>query len=226
MLFNNKKPMFICFTGIDGSGKTTLSRGLVNSLNERGIKYHYVYARWTPFILRPLILIGRFIFLRGKDMFQNYSEYSIAKRKAIKRHTLLARIQQQILWFDYSLQIMLKVKLPLLLGRNIVCDRYIYDTIINDLAVDMHYSEKEVRKILGKCSAIFPKPDLIFLIDVPVEIAYQRKGDVPSLTYLEERSKIYQAIQSEYGMIIMDGSKTVEELEGLILETITEARKI
>ena len=96
--------MFICFTGIDGSGKTTLSRGLVNALNERGIKYQYVYARWTPFILRPLILIGRFIFLRGKDMFQNYSEYSTAKRKAIKSHTLLSRIQQQILWLDYSLQ--------------------------------------------------------------------------------------------------------------------------
>ena len=220
------KPMFICLTGIDGSGKTTLSRGLVESLNKQGIKYQYVYARLTPFILKPLILIGRLIFLRGKSMLRNYSEYSIAKKKAIKSHPLLSRIQQQILWLDYSLQILFKVKLPLLLGRNIVCDRYIYDTVINDLAADMDYSGKEVRKILERYSSIFPKPNLIFLIDVPVEIAYQRKGDVPSLSYLKKRRKIYQSIQGEYSMINLDGCKTAEELESFIFETLTKVRKV
>ncbi len=195
-------------------------------MNGRGIRCHYVYARLTPFILKPLILIGRLIFLRGKSMFRDYSEYSTAKKRVIKDHPILSRINQQILWLDCLMQILFKVKLPLLLGRSIVCDRYIYDTVINDLAIDMDYSEKEARKILERYSSVFPRPDLVFLIDVPVEIALQRKGDVPSLSYLERRSKLYQSIQREYGMISLDGCKTAGELESLVFDALAGVRKV
>lgn len=225
-MFLKKKPIFICFTGIDGSGKTTLAKKVAESMNKNGIKCQFVYARLTPFVLLPLLLIARLLFLRGKSISRNYSDYSSTRKKAVKKHSLLFRIHQQILWFDYLLQIIFKVKLPLWLGRSTVCDRYIYDTVINDLAMDVGYSEKEVKRILKRYISAFPEPDFTFLIDIPVEVAYKRKTDIPSIDYLEERNRIYQSLQKEYNMIRLDGCKTVVELEDSVFQILNDVRKV
>lgn len=220
-----RKPMFICFTGIDGSGKTTLAKGLVESLNKKGIRCQYVSAKLDPFILKPFIWVGRLIFLRGKSMFNNYSDYSGTKKETIRNHPLLSGIYQQISLFDYSLQTLLKIRLPLFLGKNVVCDRYIHDVVVN-LAVELDYPDGKLRIILNKCLQMYPKPDLIFLADVPEEIAYQRKDDVPSLEYLKERRQIYLDIQRECNMINIDGCKTTAELENMVQDFIKEKWKV
>ena len=206
------KGFLICFTGIDGTGKTTLSKELVELLNEKGIKCKYVYARLNPFILKPFILLGGLVFLRRGEISENYFEYSNTKRRAIEKHSFLSRIYQQILLFDYILQIFFKVKLPLIFGKNIVCDRYIYDTVITDLSVDMNYSRDRVMNLLDNLLRFSPKPDITFLIDVPEKTAYQRKNDTPSIGYLKERRDIYLDVGKEYEMVILNGSKSLKEL--------------
>ena len=216
------KSFLICFTGIDGAGKTTLSEGLVELLNKNGVKCKYVYARLTPFIVKSFMLMGGSIFLHGKDISKNYSEYSNTKKKALIKHSLLSRVYQQILLFDYVIQIFFKVKLPLMFGKNIVCDRYIYDTVITDLSVDMSYSKERVINMLNNLFRFFPEPDITFLIDVPEEIAYKRKNDTPSIRYLEERRKMYLDVGKEYEMAILDGSKDLNNLKNMIYKIIRQ----
>ena len=218
----NTKGFFICFTGMDGTGKTTHSKELAELLNKKGIKCKYVYARLNPFILKPFILIGEFVFLHKKDIFKNYSEYSNTKRRAIEKHSFLSIGYQQILLFDYLLQILFKVKVPLIFGKNIVCDRYVYDTVITDLSVDMNYSKNGVISLLNNLLRFFPEPDIAFLIDAPEGIAYNRKDDTPSIDYLKDRRKIYLDVGKEYGMTILEGSKTLEELKFLIQNRVFE----
>ena len=203
----------ICFTGMDGTGKTTLSKNLVKSLKERDIECKYVYARLTPIISKPFMWIGRSIFLHGKNMFENYSDYANTKRMAIEHNSFLSRIYQQILLFDYFFQVFFKVKIPLIFSKNIVCDRYVYDTVITDLSVDMNYSRDKVIDMLDNLLRFFPEPDRTFLIDVPEEIAYQRKNDTPSREYLRERRGIYLNVGNKYKMVILDGTKKLEELQ-------------
>ena len=216
------KGFLICFTGIDGTGKTTLSKELVELLNKKGVKCKYVYARLNAYILKPFILVGNSVFLRGRNISENYSEYSNTKRRAIEKHSFLSSVYQRILLFDYVLQVFFKVKLPLIFGKNIVCDRYVYDTVITDLSVDMNYSRDMVISLLNKLLRFFPEPDIAFLIDVPEEIAYQRKDDISSIQYLKERRNIYLNIGKEYEMMILDGSKRLEELKGLIQKRVFE----
>jgi dTMP kinase len=221
------KNLLVCFTGIDGSGKTTMSKELVRFLNEKGFRFKYVYARLNPFISRPLILIGRWIFLRKKDIFKDYSGYADMKRKAIKKHILLSKFYQKILLLDYFFQVVFKVKFPLVFGESIVCDRYVYDTIINDLLTEFN-SKSDVVNLLNGCLYFFPKPDIIFLIDVPEEIALRRKNDVPSIEYLKERRKMYLEVGKEYKMKILDGTKDLkrlqEEIENEVLNKINRLR--
>ena len=203
----------ICFMGIDGTGKTTLSKELVKSLRERGIECKYVYARHTPIILKPFMRVGRLLFLRGENMFENYSDYANTKRMAIEHNSFLSRIYQQILLFDYFFQVFFKVKIPLIFSKNIVCDRYVYDTIITDLSMDMNYSENKTIRLLDAIFRFFPKPDITFLIDAPEKIAYERKNDTPSIEYLRERRGTYLNVGNRYKMVILDGTKKLEELQ-------------
>lgn len=199
----------ICFIGIDGSGKTTLAKELVRNLNNNGKKFRYVYARFEPLILKPFMIIARKLILNNNP--RNYIDYSNKKKEAIRKYGLLSKVYQKILLFDYILQLLFKVKIPLLFGRNIVCDRYIYDTVV-DMAIDFGYTKSEMINLLKKCLNIIAKPDLIFLIDVPEEIAYQRKDDTPSIEYLKERRVIYLEIGKEYGAIILDGRRELNVL--------------
>ena len=206
-----KKQMFICFTGIDGSGKSTLARKVVAELEQRGVKSKYVYCRFLPVLLRPIDSLGRAAFLRGKDAFRDYAEYSNSKR-ALFGKSPLRLIYECLLLTDYFFQIMYRLGLPLILGKNIVCDRYVYDTIITDLAVQMSYSPEKVRRVLRRYLFFVPKPDVVFLVDVPEEVAYQRKDDVPSIDYLKERRKIYLDVAQSYAMTVLDGSRDLAEL--------------
>jgi len=217
MVRNN---FLICFTGMDGSGKTTLSKALVEMLNKNGVKCRYVYGRLEPFILKPFISIGRRIFLKGKDMFKDYRGYSTRKRDVIERHSLLFALYTYILLFDYLLQLLIKIKLPLMLGKNIICDRYVYDTVITDFSLDKNYLNSDIRRLIKKCFYIAPKPDLTFLIDVPEEIAFRRKNDTPFIEYLKEIRDIYLEAGREEEMVILDGSKSLHEIQKIVIESV------
>ena len=208
---SSSKVKLICFTGIDGSGKTTLAKLLVDSIKKQSVKCTYTYGRCKCRIAMPFFLLGKFLFLKGGDT-KNYSEYSNTKKEAVEKHPILSSLYQNVILFDYFFRILIKIIFPMMLGKIVVCDRYVYDTVINDIPRSDN-NIGNIRRLLKKCFRIAPKPDIAFLIDMPEEIAYQRKNDTPSIGYLRERRKIYLEIGKEYGMIILDGTKSLEELK-------------
>lgn len=217
----NKKSTFICFTGIDGSGKTTLAKSLAEQLTRDGIEYQYVYNRLTPYLLKPIIVMAHKLFLRGGNIRGNYAEYSAAKKKAIKNNPL-SLVYRWLLFLDYSIQVFIKVSIPLTRGKNIVCDRYIYDTLVTDLAVDFNYSEERIKQTLNRFFRLFPRPNLVFLVDLPEEIAYLRKNDTPSVEYLRERRGVYQQLVKSHRMIVIDGSESLAEVQAKVQVKVNE----
>ncbi|TAJ45180.1 dTMP kinase [Methanofollis fontis] len=206
-----KKGFFICFTGIDGSGKSTIVNMLVSTLNEKGVPVKYRYNRYVPLLLKPALTLGKLLFFRKEDFFSDYSGYSKAKKKTSKRHPVLATAYRSLLIFDYALQTLVRIKIPVYFGQNIVCDRYIYDTIITDFSVDFNFTDEEIRSSLHSFD-FFPRPDRVFLVDVPEEIAFSRKDDVPSVDYLRDRRASYHILASECGMDLIDGSLPLERI--------------
>ena len=175
------KGKLICFIGVDGSGKTTISKEVAKILRERGIKCKHTYGRLQPFILRPLTVIARKLIIRkaGKD----YKAYKKEKKEAVKKMRILGKLYTMILLVDYYLQLFIRIRLPLLFGKVVICDRYVYDTVINDIPLeseDIDTIEKWINRIFN----FAPKPDIVFLIDVPEEISMMRKKDIPSIEYI------------------------------------------
>jgi len=95
----------------------------------------------------------------------------------------------------------------------IIMDRYYYSTMAYQAALGLDL------KWLETVSSVFPKPDLVLLIDLPVEVALMRlsrKRD--SLDFKEKRetlSKVrenYLSLARKYNMIILDGKRDLREL--------------
>ncbi len=215
-----RRRILVCFVGIDGSGKTTQAKALVRALAESGIKSKYIYNRFAPVLAKPFMSLGKLLFFRGKGKFENYQGY-VATRGKVFKNRPLSTTYQYFLLFDYWLQSLARIGSPLIRGRGIVCDRYVHDTVI-DIAVDLAYSKETLRATLKKFLRFFPEPDLTFLIDVPEEIAYQRKSDIPAIRFLEERRRLYLDIAREYKMVVLDGSQTEADLESVIQAKLGE----
>ena len=83
-----RQGIFICFTGIDGVGKTTLAKALTKWMNDEGVPCKYVYNRLGTFLLKPFMIITRKLLLKGEDPFKNYIKYSNAKTVSYTHLTL------------------------------------------------------------------------------------------------------------------------------------------
>jgi thymidylate kinase len=206
-----KKGRFICLTGIDGSGKTTLAHSLTEWLGLRGQTYHYVYARFLPVLVRPIWGAAKQIFLSKEERRQEYIEYT-ARKRTLLRGGIFSRLHEISVLIDYAIQIFFKVTLPLWRGKNLVCDRYVYDTVVSDLAPDLNYSSGQMQKVIDWCLAIMPRPDLVFLLDVPETATMSRKTDVAAVEYVRERREIYRSLTLRERAVTLDGTLPREQI--------------
>lgn len=221
MTFNSCR--FICFIGIDGSGKTTLARSVVSALRRREMDFHYVHGLIYPKLLKPFMAIGRFLFARGKSRESNYREFVIAKRSGFYKHPMLFFPYRALLFLDYFPQVAVKVAIPLLFGRRIVSDRYVFDTIVN-MSLNLGYDLNRMIQAVKAYFRVLPKPNVVFLVDLPEEVSFCRKDDVPSIEYLRERRGIYRNFAQAFGMVVLDGTMPVEDLTSIVISTIEEGK--
>ena len=209
----------ICITGIDGSGKSTLSHMLVDELRNRSIRASYVYGRTYPVLSRLLMAGGRLIFLRKDDPWNNYAGYSNEKKEKMKSPFLRWGYSMAI-WFDYLIQVWAKLVIKTPGNRIIVIDRYLYDTVISDLSVHLGMDGNQTLQIINKGFHFLPLPAITFLMDLPEEIAFSRKNDVPHIDYLKERRYLYQYLNERPEVVELNGANELEITMTKILDNL------
>ncbi len=211
----SRKGQLICFIGIDGAGKTTLAKRMDSAFKAEGLNSQYVYGRVTPFISRLFMGLGRILLLRRKkgDLFSDYNAYTTQKQKILK-NGYISRIYTWSLLTDQVIQANMRLRFKLLSGKTLFCDRYVFDTVITDIVPNLQLSPEDAMSLISQLLNIMPEPDLIFLIDLPSEIAYSRKNDVPHISYLSERRKLYCLLKEKYDakIVILDGTNTPDAL--------------
>jgi thymidylate kinase len=209
---NKMGGIIICFTGIDGSGKTTLAKKFVKYLRSRKIPAQYIYSRYRLTFTKPIVYLANRVFLRNYDIHADYSSYTDRKREVNSRYRALSKLYRSVLYGDYILQLLIKVRIPLLLNNTVVCDRFVYDTVLTDFAVDMDLSEKDIFQLIKQGFYVIPEPKLTFLIDVPEDVALRRKDDIPSIDYLTDRREKYRMLTKHYNIKVIDGDRPPEDV--------------
>jgi thymidylate kinase len=211
----------ICFSGVDGTGKTTLAKRLAAHSAGTEPPYRYVYARYQPRLARPVwSFMKRFFFMRA-DPRTDWQMYQSGKRARLK-NPLFGLLHVSLVLADYVLQLAPCVTVPVLFGRRIVCDRYVADTVISDLAPDLGFSDERIRNVIRLFFLFFPRPALLFLMDASEEVSLARKDDIPAREYLVERRRMYSLLRNESGTVSLDGERSLDENWSRITAAIRE----
>jgi len=188
--------MLISFEGIDGAGKTTLSKLFFQFLNSRGVK-----SIWTrePFReeIRNLLL--------GDNNLSPWGE------------TFLFLSDR-----NYHVRNLIKPKLEE--GFTVITDRFFLSTLAYQgygRGLDINLLKELNEKIL---EGVYP--DLTFLVDIPVEVALERlergRKDLNRFEkkdFLQRVREGFLKLAEEYKNVhILDGRKSVYELLGEVIK--------
>lgn len=177
--------MIICFTGMDGTGKTTNAQKLYNKLKQDGNKVVYLRTLSGDTVLRRFL--GKLTQQVRKKTHQN--PYQPRKGGILRLWPLFSGIDAYLtyIWFKF------------LSFRNIVIvDRYFYDEIAIMVCVDV-LTEAKAWRILK----IIPRPDVIFLFEAEAVTAHTRKPEHP-IGFFIKQLQFYRNIAPLIGATIVN----------------------
>jgi len=193
-----KRPFFIVFEGIDGSGKTTLSKMLYAYLKEK--KFDVVWymepsaSKWGEKIRN---------IAQSQDSIPIEEElnYFIEDRKWDVEHNINPALKQ---------------------NKIVILDRYYFSTACYQGARGL-----DMKKITELNQVFAPEPDVTFIIDVKVKtclarIKKNRESNVKLFekkTFLEKVRKNYLQLKGEKIQII-DGNRNLEDIFSQIKKTL------
>ena len=104
-----------------------------------------------------------------------------------------------------------------------IIDRYVYDIAIN-LSLSTNNKFLKADEISDFLFKFLPKPNITVFIDVPIETAFYRKTDIPSLLYLDERRRQYIKLSEFYNFYVINGADDLSSNCKYIFELIQNAK--
>jgi len=193
-----KKSYLICFTGVDGSGKTTHAKSLLEYLETKGFACKYVWGASRPITSYAFLLFTRLLGYwkeTKKNVYTDPLEY--APKELAKK---LGRLWRLFVFVDFQIKTLVKTRPYLALGKIVVLDRYFYDLLM-DLDVSKISSEEFIRRI----SETLPRPQITFLLDAPPSLTAQRRGF--SLQDLQAKRETFLKMGQRFQFHIVDSSE-------------------
>lgn len=200
--------MFICITGIDGVGKTTHVNLILEHLQNKGIKCEYKWLRFHHFISLPLLAFCR---LAGYTRVSTLGGTQKCSYHEFYRSGLISFVYPWILLMDTVLFTTVKVYIPMVFGKTIVCDRFVYDTLI-DVAVatrDYEIYNKAVGKLFLK---LIPEIARIVMLNLDKDTVLSRRDELKDDITFDERYELYKSFSDEFGIKVVYNAGAVENV--------------
>jgi thymidylate kinase len=192
----SQKPMFICITGIDGVGKTTHVNLILEYLREKGIKCQYKWLRFHYLFSLPLLAFCR---VAGYTRMSTLGNFQKCSYHEFYNSRFVSAFYPWILLFDTLLFTTIKVYIPMFFGKSIICDRFVYDTLV-DIAVatkDHEIYKKPIGKLFIK---LIPKNSHFVMLDLDKSIIFLRRPELKEDLTFEERYALYESLSFHFNI--------------------------
>lgn len=215
-----RAPLF-AFSGLDGCGKSTQMEGLTNALKSEG--------------LSPVRLWSRGGYTEGMLLLKRAARRAAGSRlpapgPSKKREQALAKPWVAKVWLTLSMLDLIRlygirVRLWQWQGRPVICDRYLWDTLV-DFAMAHPHIPVESNLLWRILVRTAPNPDRAFFLELDPETAEARalaKGD-PFPEPLDARTRreaLYRRLLERGLFDIVDARMSVEEIQHVISRSIS-----
>jgi len=192
--------MLIAIEGIDGAGKTTLANALVDTLQSFG--QAAVYTKEPT-----------------------HGQWGALLRASAHSARLTLEEECDYLERDRREHVVGLIDPKLLAGAHVVLDRYYYS-----MAAYQGAAGADPAMILARNMAFAPRPDITFLLDLPVEVGLERirrRGDVPNAfetnATLEDCRAIFNSLQLPE-IVRIDATASIERVHEIAMGHVLRAR--
>ncbi len=197
MVASKRRGLFICVEGIDGSGKTTQARFLVETLRRKG--YDAVYTTEPSNGIYGKIIRNHI--LRGNNRVPTVVEAVLFAADRVDH-------------LENEVEPLLKE------GKIVVCDRYVYSSIAYQGASNLD------AEWIGEINKHAVKPDLAMYIDVPPDVVINRikrkKSVMETLQTQEKVRKAYLKLVKDKQLVLVDGNASIKAvaktIENMVLK--------
>lgn len=216
----------VAIVGLDGAGKTTITRRLVELLPYQTV---YLYMGMNPDssnVALPSTRLVHALKKRGSSGKSGgpVSLHSIAERRRKRGRVwstlrLLNRLAEETV--RHGLRLVHEWR-----GRLVVTDRDFFIDYSVAVKPPLPLSDRIHLFALGK---LLPKPDLVVWLDAPPDVLYGRKPEVP-ISYLERRREGIGRLGSAFRRFeVVDADRSVDEVyrsvESLV-ESACQGRRV
>jgi thymidylate kinase len=207
-------------SGVDGSGKTTLSRLVTRNLDQAGVPVSHV---WT----RPGLRIGWLGYLAraGKKLLSHDTLPGVERigggvpaGELASRHGVFGWTWAMLV----TLSFLVDVRRQHIRGRGVLLyDRHLLDALAT---FDLVYEGVDLRMHRALVRRCLPKPTISIYLDVTAEEALARKPEDMFGEYAIRRQlESYEARLGEVGDLRrLDGSRPADELAVVVTRWLTE----
>jgi thymidylate kinase len=219
--------MLITFSGLDGSGKSTIAECLRESLEKRDKRVAVFHMYYDI----GLLACARAVLKRIGGRRDDKQTVPETKRAHAPREgkSKGARLKSALAWnkslrlcvypLDLVIFLCYRLYIEKVKGRVLIMDRYFYDTLVD--VSDGRRRRRGVRLL----SRLTPQPTVPVLVDISPEEAFARKGE-HSVDYLSRRRRSYQELFPKNGGAVVlaggdDLTATRTRLEQIVLERMT-----
>ncbi|HHV34609.1 MAG TPA: hypothetical protein GXX59_03405 [Syntrophomonadaceae bacterium] len=208
------KGKLICIIGPDGTGKTTQANLLVDYLRQQSIDCEYKWLRFHHFFSLPVLAVARLMGLSRVETLESGKKIGYHE---FHRSRLISTVYPCVLFIDTLFFMTLKVTIPIkLFGKTIVCDRFIYDTLV-DLAISTGLNDSRVIKWY---LLLIPHNCQIFMLYGDIATLRSRRDDVQFDKVLHKKVVIYGIISRKYSIPTLDSSLPVERIQNIIQKVL------
>lgn len=218
MSVKNAASRIIGVTGVDGSGKTTLTTWLREELQARGHAPGFVWSRFNNYLSLPFLAMTR---MTGHNIYRDCAGVRMGFHEFERLPLPVRQLFVALQLVDVNIATLLKINWPSRHTPVTICERGPWDTLV-DVAADTAYEGLASERALGLFAGQVKNRADIVLIDRDADLIEAARPELVFDDKLRLRQKLYRRLGRAGGWMFLDNNGDLGDTKRRFSAWLTE----